>query len=116
MTVFANVGTHQEHQPSPIVEIGWQEAEVRFCRRLDRRMRYAVDDDELLVLTRWVSCCSGCSEVGDYECSPAAGCGCQECGYTGRRRSALWQSERIISAMRRFQRRQALKRCDGNRK
>ncbi len=33
----------------------------------------------------WTHACSGCSDPGDY-CSVEAGCGCHECGYTGKRR------------------------------
>lgn len=54
---------------------------------LDRRFNYSLFVDTL-VTTCWVTeACTGCSEHGEYESAPAIGCGCHECGYTGKRRN-----------------------------
>jgi len=38
-------------------------------------------------MTRWTSHCSGCTEVPEMTHPPDRGIGCDECGYTGRRRN-----------------------------
>lgn len=57
--------------------------------RLDRRCQYMIMHGELHSLTRWTQHCSGCGEGG----------GCSECGYTGKRRMAMylpWISPRLL--------------------
>ena len=93
---------------SPLREVSWREAERLAGQRVDRRRRYAWDDDVygsgcagLLELVRWTDTCSGCCETGEYgsfghyyETDPKHRCligsGCDECGYTGKRRNAMW--------------------------
>jgi hypothetical protein len=41
-------------------------------------------------IARWTSVCTGCSEHGEYTAGPDIGSGCHECGYTGKRRSAMF--------------------------
>jgi hypothetical protein len=102
VTEFSNVGSPGDHEPSPIVEISWREAEQRLSRRVDRRMRYATDGADLLVLCRYTTACSGCTEVGEYERMPDAGAGCSECGYTGKRRQSVWTPLALFEAARRL--------------
>lgn len=73
------------------------EAEALHGGRLDRRYRYATPEDGepcnltgslVYVTVRWSEACSGCYE-GDYP-DRARGSGCDECGYTGRRKQAHW--------------------------
>ena len=77
-------------------ELTIAEAEKIAGRRLDRRRKYAVDDDvdadpefPLFSLARWAQGCSGCSCDCHPGCSHGAS-GCHECGYTGRRRIVMW--------------------------
>jgi hypothetical protein len=87
--------------PTPFIELSWREAEARFDRRLDRRRRFAVyegDEQTLLVLVKWTQHCTGCTEVDEGCPAPEAGCGCDECGYTGKRRCAMWLEESVCSA------------------
>lgn len=58
-----------------------EEADRLAGRRLDRRMRYMILDNEVRVLIHWTGGCSGCRS--DYDGSQL---GCDECGYTGKRR------------------------------
>lgn len=87
-----------------------EEAEKLAGRRLDRRRKYATTEDGkpcewydgalLFELARWTDSCSGCFEsedghpVGIYPRDPKHRCyigaGCDECGYTGKRRRAEW--------------------------
>lgn len=41
-------------------------------------------------IERWTSHCSGCTEVGDYGHTYGSA-GCEECGYTGKRRREWWE-------------------------
>lgn len=86
------------------------EAECLAGHRLDRRARYATTDDGkpcdfyvgaiLFQIAEWTMSCSGCREtedghnVGTYPWDDKAGCyigaGCEECGYTGKRRNREW--------------------------
>ena len=76
--------------------------------RLDRRRRYATTEDGkpddssgavLFSLGQWTQSCSGCHETDEgYELQGAErdqngvvlGCGCSECGYTGKVRVVMW--------------------------
>ena len=40
-------------------------------------------------VARWTDNCSGCTEYGDYGTTYGPS-GCDECGYTGRRRRRAW--------------------------
>lgn len=86
------------------------EAERLAGHRLNRRRKYATTDDGkpcsfyegalLFSLAQWTYSCSGCREtedgynVGAYPWDAKAGCyvggGCEECGYTGKRRTREW--------------------------
>lgn len=66
--------------------ITWERAEAIAGRRLDRRRVYGWNGAELAELGRWSEICSGCAIYGCVD----TGCGCRECGYTGRRRYAFW--------------------------
>jgi len=65
------------------------EAERRLRCHLDKRKRYAMYARRVHVLIRWTEDCSGCSEYSEG-CRVSGPCGCEECGYTGRRRRAEW--------------------------
>lgn len=41
-------------------------------------------------IERWTDDCSGCTEQGEYGGMLYGPFGCEECGYTGRRRTAVW--------------------------
>lgn len=91
-------------------KITWQEAEKLAGKRLDRRRQYYVHTEEgrtvknmyafngsegmpdalLLTYEEWTQNCSGCDcDCGDgYPCHHGAG-GCEECGYTGKRRQGF---------------------------
>jgi len=90
-------------------ELTIQEAEKLAEQRLDRRRRYATTDDGqpdecyggALLFTRfaYTTPCSGCHETIDghpVQGAPvdgngvALGCGCHECGYTGKRHNVEW--------------------------
>jgi hypothetical protein len=81
-------------------EVHWSTAEQHCGRRLDRRRKYAVINGELCSLGRWTDTCSGCCETVDghnvhrYPRDKKHGCliggGCDECGYTGKRRQSFW--------------------------
>lgn len=90
--------------------ITWQEAEQIAGCRLDRRRQYykhsergrTVDNSyafngsnntpigKIFTYGEWTRECSGCScDCGDgYGCSHGAS-GCEECGYTGKRREGM---------------------------
>lgn len=40
--------------------------------------------------TRWTASCSGCTNTPEMTSPPPAGIGCEECGYTGKRRQGMW--------------------------
>ena len=63
----------------------YEAAEAIAGRRLDRRRGYAIIMGRVCESARWSSACSGCSEDGSDR-----GLGCDECGYTGRRRQSIW--------------------------
>lgn len=84
-----------------VIEIKWQEAEALAKERVDRRRRYARDDDKLLELCTFTTSCSGCFEGGEYggladnydwddKAQCRIGIGCSECGYHGKIRMAEW--------------------------
>ena len=79
-------------------EVTHAEAESIAGFRVDRRRRYAVEDDGsacdvsgalIFSLARWTESCSGCNSDDPYK-SHLDGTGCEECGYTGRRRYVYW--------------------------
>lgn len=57
-------------------------------KRLDRRKNYAVIGGTVCESASWSKACSGCYEGPDSH--HGKGCGCSECGYTGRRKEAQW--------------------------
>lgn len=65
-------------------QISVERAEQIAGKRLDRRRRYAVIEDELCAGYSFTQRCSGCAyDDGTNE-------GCDECGYTGKRRHHQW--------------------------
>lgn len=76
------------HDDQPVT---WEAADQRAGFRLDRRKAWGFLEGKLCETIRWTQACSGCScDCGDgYGCNHGAG-GCQECGYTGRVRQAMW--------------------------
>lgn len=64
----------------------WEAAESIAGKRLDRRRNYAIINGALCESAEWTDRCSGCS--GEYH--ESVGYGCHECGYTGKRRMAMW--------------------------
>lgn len=69
--------------------------------RLDRRRKYfkpkglAPQETAIFVQSTYTHTCSGCCEPGDYglyttdpEHNCSVGSGCEECGYTGKRRTS----------------------------
>jgi len=68
--------------------------------KLDGRRNYKVIDGRLCELVSFTNTCSGCCELSDghniygYPYDEKAGCiigsGCEECGYTGKRRQTYW--------------------------
>lgn len=89
--------------------VHWREAEAFSAQRLDRRRAYAIgpsarredEVDVLLEAISWTSHCTGCCELGEYGSGSEhyendlnhgclIGAGCRECGYTGKRRDAMW--------------------------
>ncbi len=81
-----------------IKEITIAEAEALAGSRLDRRRKYAANSDgsadelsgaKIYILHTETGLCSGCA----CDCHPGCGhgaSGCQECGYTGKRRFQMW--------------------------
>lgn len=81
-----------------IKELSIVEAERIAGERLDRRRKYAANDDgsadestgaKIYVLHTEAGLCSGCA----CDCHPGCGhgaAGCPECGYTGKRRHQMW--------------------------
>lgn len=66
----------------------YEAAEKIAGTRLDRRRNYAIIDGGVCELAQWSQACSGCYE--GYDSAHAIGIGCDECGFTGRRRQAHW--------------------------
>jgi hypothetical protein len=64
----------------------YEAAEAIAGRSLDRRRNYAIIHDEVCALASWSEKCSGCATEYDAD----RGSGCDECGYTGRRRTSTW--------------------------
>lgn len=54
-----------------------------------RSLVVVVDGEEGYVI-RYTRSCSGCDETGEYTGPSERGSGCEECGYTGKRRSEEW--------------------------
>ena len=77
-------------------------AEAYAGRRLDRRKKYALlEDMGICVSAEWTESCTGCFEGGenmglahhylyDIKARCYIGAGCEECGYTGKRRVKMW--------------------------
>lgn len=42
------------------------------------------------IVVRWSQHCSGCTETPENTSPAFRGCGCQECGYSGRSRRVEW--------------------------
>lgn len=68
----------------------YEAAEAIAGHRLDRRKNYAIIDGEVRVEERWSSACSGCAETPEGHWQDHRGIGCDECGYTGRRRGGMF--------------------------
>lgn len=71
----------------------FEAADALAGHRVDRRRSYAIQDGKLNVLQFYTHPCSGCHEscegqviTGDFD----RGIGCDECGYTGKRRTHWW--------------------------
>jgi len=106
----------QQQAGSAFRRIGWIEAEGHLGGRVDRRKAYYYCDDAQMMdylcggpvfeYGEWTESCTGCREtedgqnVGDYPWDSKAGCyigaGCDECGYTGKRRSGLHVPAKIL--------------------
>lgn len=71
-------------------QVTWEKAEAKFGKRLDRRLAYAIIDDEVCELVKCTTCCSGCTEVPEMTSAPEQGMGCYECGYTGKTVQRHW--------------------------
>ena len=82
-------------------EISIQRAEQLLGRRVDRRRQYAYVNGEVCYSAEWTRECTGCCETGEmmgladnYPVDEKHGClvggGCEECGFTGKRREAMW--------------------------
>lgn len=71
---------HHDDRPST-----FEAAEQIAGRRLDRRKSYAIIQGRVCESAEWTAQCSGCTpDFADR------GFGCHECGYTGKRRRAMW--------------------------
>ena len=64
----------------------WVEAERVSGKRLDRRCTYTIVDGKVYQNVQFSEPCSGCTEVPEFTSGPERGAGCEECGYTGRRK------------------------------
>ena len=82
-------------------ELTIKQAETLVNCRLDRRRKYATTDDGkpdedtgavLFGIEKFTRPCSGCSCDGEYPCGCCSerGYGCEECGFTGKRRQVWW--------------------------
>ncbi len=84
-------------------EVAHSSLEQAFGVKLDKRKNYAVIRGVLCEDASWTRACSGCTP--EYEAigyCPDQGGGCEECGYTGRRRDGMWVPHNI----------DAIKECD----
>ncbi len=70
-------------------ETTYEAAEAIAGRKLDRRKNYAIIDGKVCENAEWTEECSGCTEYGDYGAVNGPS-GCEECGYTGKRRMSHW--------------------------
>lgn len=57
--------------------------------KLDRRHKWEEFCGELVYPYKYSYACSGCTKQQEMQESPKKGCGCDECGYTGRRRDVV---------------------------
>ena len=71
--------------------IGKAEAEQRSGVKLDGRRKYFIWEGLVCVEEKYTQPCSGCSCDSEYPCSCCVkrGHGCEECGYTGKRRNSF---------------------------
>lgn len=74
-----------EHDDRPST---FEKAERVAGCKLDHRRNYAIIDGQVFESATWSHACSGCYE--GYNSATARGFGCDECGYTGRRRNGAW--------------------------
>lgn len=77
-----------------------EEAEKLAGKRLDRRRKWFLYDGDVCYDGKWTQACSGCYEGGgeyshlnkyyqyDEKLKIHIGSGCEECGYTGKRRQS----------------------------
>ena len=72
---------HYDGRPS-----SFETAEAIAGKRLDRRKNYAIIDCQVCECAEWSQGCSGCQDGA----GTGTGHGCEECGYTGRRRMSQW--------------------------
>lgn len=95
----------------PIEIIAWQEAERHLGKRLDRRRTYGFDGRDVFETITGTDSCSGCCETGEHGSNPNGhptdtkrgcliGSGCEECGYTGKRRFTYWIEYRTAEVCR----------------
>ena len=85
-----SLAMHSDDMPDETeIPTTYERAEAVAGRRLDRRRAYAIIDGRVHRLVRWSEDCSGCTEysMGYRIFGPA---GCDECGYTGKRRRREW--------------------------
>ena len=62
-----------------------EEAEKISGIKLDGRRKYFLWNSEVCINGTFTNACTGCSPDDEYT-SVSCGSGCQECGYTGKRR------------------------------
>ena len=89
-------------------------ADIKQAAKRIKRCRVWIDDGDdyqletafklgkaWFLTAKWTQSCSGCCELGDYGSNPNRhpydeknqchiGFGCDECGYTGKRRVEMW--------------------------
>ena len=68
----------------------FEQAEAIVGRKLDHRRNYAIIDGNVCECATWTAPCSGCAPDSEPGSSEEDGCGCSECGYTGRVRRSQW--------------------------
>lgn len=64
----------------------YEAAEKIAGHKLDRRKNYAIIDGQVSESYVWSQACTGCKLFPTHD----RGLGCDECGYTGRRRLGQW--------------------------
>jgi len=57
--------------------------------KLDKRHKWEEFCGELVYPYKYSHACSGCAEQKEMQQTPQKGCGCHECGYTGRKRDVV---------------------------